>query len=286
MKAKFIGILLAITVIFIFSVPAYAQDATASPDPTFNYDRAYQDYVFTLDQYNNAHSDYQLAKAQYLQAGTLVAQTKARDATAKMLELRDETMKTYLTAVRMKLDEAEGIPDTTKNGLLTRIDAEVQWFSDHKSSLSSAGTLDDLASDSDNAYDRFTNVTQGVAYEALATVPFGQLSSMRSQTSSILTALKDKIAQVRSDNTKDTSILERWAQEIDDKITRSLDKEIEAQALISGFSDPKTVKNAAQAQNKQQSIYNDVIFKLDESRQYLRDASGFMKEIYREIVTV
>jgi hypothetical protein len=274
---RFLGGLIILFLLISTRSSVYAQD---NADPGFNFDRAYQDYVFTLDQYNNSHSDYVLAKAQYGQAGTLVAQTKARDATAKMLEQRDEVVITYMTAVRMRLVEAEGLQDSTRNGLLTRIDTEVQWFNDHKSRLDSAGTLDDLASDSDEAKKRFDDITMSLAYESLSNIPFGKLTLMRAETNSILGQLKGKIAQVRADQTKDTSILERWALEIENKITRSLDKEIEAQALLPGFVDSQS-KSTDKA-----AIYNNVVFKLDEARQFLRDASGFMKEIFNAIVTV
>lgn len=279
MKIK-VGFVIAFVLLFFAGTNALAQAPSPTPTPKFDFERAYQDYVFTLDVYNTAHSEYQLAKAQYEQAGTLVSQTKAEEATTKMLEARDDVVITYMTSVRMKLLEAEGVTDLTKNGLFTRIDAEVSWYKDHKGSLKSAGTLKDLAKDSDEAKDRFS-LTQSIAYEALATVPFGKLSLMRSDANSILTATKNKIFEIRSNNDKDTTIVERWAFEIENKITRSLDKEIEAQSLIPGFTVTTKNKNPDFAKN-----YDSIIFTLDESRQFLRDATEFMKEIIHEIVTI
>lgn len=245
----------------------------------FDFPRAYQDYVFTMDVYNSAHSEYLLAKAQYAQAGTLVSQTQAREATVKMLSARDDVVTTYLTAVRMKMVEAEGVSDLTKNGLFTRLDAEIAWFKDHKARLDSAGTLADLSEDSDEARDRYLT-TERVAYETLSTVPFGELSLLRAQTNAILSKINDKIFQIRANGDKDTATIERWAIEIENKITRSLDKEIEAQALIPKFVPNSKSKNVDLRQN-----YNDIIFKLDESRQFLRDATEYMDEIVNEITT-
>lgn len=257
--------------------------AQSTPGPTgepFTFERAYQDYVYTMDVYNGAHSEYLLAKAQYEQAGTLVSQTKARETTEAMLEARDDVVLAYLTAVRMRMVEADGVGEITKNGLFTRIDAELSWFRDHKNRLSSAGTLQDLEDDSDEAADRFNELTQTVAYETLATVPFGRLSLMRSQTSSVLADINNKIFQVRSNGDKDTAVIERWAFEIDNKITRSLDKEIEAQALIPNFTPDQRNRTPNYAKN-----FNDIIFRLEESRQFLRDATEYMREIIREITT-
>ncbi len=245
----------------------------------FDFERAYQDYVFTLDVYNGVHSEYLLAKAQYDQAGTLVAQTKAQEATTKMLSARDDVVLTYMTAVRMRLLEAEGVSDITKNGLFARIDSEVAWFRDHKGRIPSAGTLKDLQEDSEEASKRFGELTQTIAYEVLATVPFGKLSLMRTAGSGILSDINNKVFQIRVNGDKDTAIIERWSLEIESKITRSLDKEIEAQALIPNFTSER--KKVDLREN-----YNGVIFKLDESRQFLRDATEFMEEIIREIKIV
>lgn len=264
---------------------AFAQDENPVPEPTerpFDFERAYQDYVFTVDVYNSEHSQYLLAKAQYNQAGTLVSQTKAREETVDMLEARDDVIITYMTALRMKLLEAEGVSDITKNGLYTRIDSEVAWFTDHKARISSAGSLADSEADSEEAAERFSTLTEIVAYETLATYPFGRLSLMRDETNSILTSIKDKIFEIRSNGDIDTTIAERWVFEIENKITRSLDKEIEAQSIIPAL----TAEAKNKANNKRRSNYNEVIFKLDESRQFLREATEFMNEIMREILFI
>lgn len=254
--------------------------ARAQEEP-FDFERAYQDYVFTMDVYNSKHAEYLLSKAQYEQAGTLVAQTKAQEATSKMLTARDDVVLTYLTAIRMRMVEAPGVSDITKDGLFSRIDAEVTWFKDHKARLPSAGTLQDLEDDSLEASERFSELTQTVAYETLSTIPFGKLSLMRTATSEILGDINNKVFQIRSNGDKDTAIIERWALEIESKITRSLDKEIEAQALIPNFTGDSRNRRVDHRKN-----YNDIIFKLDESRQFLRDATEFIEEIIREITTV
>ncbi len=272
MRKKLVAILFLVFLIFPVGV-------VRAQDEEFDFARAYQDYVFTVDVYNSAHSEYLLAKAQYAQAGTLVSQTQAREATVKMLSSRDDVVTTYLTAVRMKMVEAEGVSSLTKNGLFTRLDAEIAWFRDHKDRLDSAGTLADLEADSKEASDRFVT-SERIAYETLATIPFGKLSLMRTQANSILSRINDKVFQIRSNGDKDTAIVERWALEIEQKITRSLDKEIEAQALIPIFVPSRQNRSLDVRKN-----YTDIIFKLDESRQFLRDATEYMDEILREITT-
>lgn len=270
-------LLLVILVLAFLPKAVLAQDAT--PEGEFDFERAYQDYVFTLDVYNSAHADYLLSKAQYEQARTLVAKTKAQEATLKMLIARDDVVLTYLTAVRMRMVEAPGVSDIAKEGLFSRLDSEIVWFKDHKARMPSAGTLQDLEDDSLEASKRFEELTQTVAYETLSTIPFGKLSLMRATASEILNDINNKVFQIRSNGDKDTSIIERWALEVESKITRSLDKEIEAQALVPNFI-------ARDRRVDHRKTYNDIIFKLDESRQFLRDATEFIREIIREIIIV
>lgn len=145
---RLLGILLFF-ILFFFSV-----HVTFSQED-FDYQKAYKDYVYTFELYKKAHSDYLLAKTQYNQAKTLASQTKARDATAIMLEKRDDVVITYLTTLRMLLSESDGITDAEKQGLFTRIDSEVAWFKNHKSQIPSAGTLTDLSEDSLEAAEHF-----------------------------------------------------------------------------------------------------------------------------------
>jgi len=267
--------------VFLFlglPISLYAQ--VGELDQKFDFERAYQDYVFTFDVYNSKHAEYILSKAQYEQAKTLFSQSKARESALNMLAARDDVVITYLTAVRMRMVEAEGVSDTVKQGLFSRLDAEVAWFKDHKARLSSSGTLKDIEEDSAEAANRFSRVSQTIAYETLATIPFGTLSLLRQETSNILKEINEKIYQLRISGDKDTSKLERWAFEVDNKITRSLDKEIEAQSLIINFVPRDRQRNTDYFQN-----FSRLISNLDESRQLLRDAIGPMKEIIRNITT-
>ena len=270
-------LVLTLLVLFIvFAAPVHAQE-----EAEFDFSRAYQDYVFVLDQYQKDHSEYLLARAQYLQAGTLVAQTKAREETATMLESRDTVVTTYLTAVRMRLLEAEGVSDTTKNGLFDRLDAEISWFKDHKERISSAGSLNDLVKDSEEASARFEE-TQKIVYEALSAIPTGKVSVLRAQMNLLLNRLKTRTFEIRANGDLDTQIVERWIIETDEKITRSLDKEIEAQSKMALFSATGRDSRVSDLGKN----YNDIIALLQESHQFLREASKYMKEIINGLVTI
>jgi hypothetical protein len=191
-----------------------------------------------------------------------------------MLQARDEVVKTYITALRTRLSETGGILDDKRNALYSQIDASVLWFSDHKDKIPSAGSLDDLVKDSDEAGDYYSE-KEYMLYDTLVTISIGKIAFIREKQDATLAEIKAKVSEIRTNGDKDTSVLERWILDTENRLTRSREKEIEALELM-----PKLKGN----QNKiNLGTYEDVLFKLSESLQYLKDANSYMKEIIKEI---
>jgi len=241
---------------------------------------AYKDYVYTFDLYKKAHSDYLLALSQYKQAQTLASKTKTQEATTKMLQARDDVVITYLTALRLRVSEAEGVNNTDKSGLYSRIDSEIAWFQDHRQTITSAGTLQDLVADSESALERYS-IVEPLAYEILSTIPLGKVEIIKSKLNSILAEIKIKTEEIRAKGDHDTTITERWILETENKITRGLDKQIEAQRLlatfqVSGESNPRLKPNY-------NANYNEIIDFLQQSNQLYKESSSYLKEIIRSI---
>lgn len=277
-------------IIMLFAVIAprvWSQDtetpATATPVPTeepFNFEKAYKDYIFTQSVYNNAHSEYQLARAQYMQAQTLAASSKAREATAAMLSARDDLMIVYITLIRQRLIESVGVDGSISQGLMTRLESEIVWYRNHKGKISSVATLDDLSKTSDEARKHY-ETTEPLIYETLATVSVGKVSSERKAFTDILNSLKQKTSSIRANGDLDTATAERWIIETDNKLTLSIDKENEAQALVATIAstDPRT------RQSNRGLTYTQVVARLNESLAYLKEASGFTREVIKQLKT-
>ncbi|KKQ95507.1 MAG: hypothetical protein UV74_C0013G0088 [Candidatus Woesebacteria bacterium GW2011_GWB1_43_14] len=260
MVKKLISLFVGFLFVFSSTQITFAQEG-------FDYNRAYSDYVYTLDLYRKSHSEYLLARSQYQQAKTLTAQTAARDATAKILEARDNAVATYLTAIRMRLGET---------GLLTRLDADVAWFNDHKSRIHSAGTLEDLTADSDEAKDHF-ELSKSLSYEALLVISQGKVLDLREQVEELFTKLKIKVAQLSSDDGFNSQVVDRWIIETEYKLTRSQEKYDDSMTHLAEIQNPKT-KDTSEA-------YNSGLFRLQESVQYLDEANQYVREILRGIRT-
>ncbi len=265
---------LFIVLIFIFVFPVFSQEASLNSSD-FDFQRAYQDYTYNLSLYRKAKVNHELSKSQYLCDKTLSLRTKAKEATLEILQSRNEVIKTYLTAQRMKLRESLGLEEVKRELLYSRIDEEVSWLIDHKDRLTSAGSLGDLVNDSDEASERY-RMTEPLIYEVLFAISNGKIKNFHQRLTQINQTLKSKIAEIRENEDKQTATLERWILEVENLLARSQDKQSAAEDLI--------VKIKPRERNKL-GLYNQAQVKLKESHQYLKEASGYLKEIVTEIKT-
>lgn len=245
--------------------PIFAQE--------FDFPRAYQDYLYTYNQYRPAHQNYIAARSAYLTYKTLTAKTEAMSKTLKMLQLRDEAIRTYLTALRLKLAETTGISNYEQTVLYLKLDSEVNWYFKHRDALPSAGTLEDLVKSSAEAEDQFKK-TEVLAYQALGTILSGKEEALRDRIREEIRKINDKLAEIRQRGDKDTAVLERWTLEAENKLTRSQEKQYEAQQKLAKLKPTDRDK---------QKKYNEARSLFRESHQYLKEANSYLKELVREV---
>ncbi len=268
---------IVLIIFFLLSLTAYNQPYGATP-----FDNAYQEYSLEVEEYRKAHDEYVLARSQYLKFGTLTSTNNAKGAAIVMLQARDDVVISYFKAVKEKVAETQGIPDATRDALNIRIDEETNWLSDHKGRLSSAGSLDDIVKDSDEASMRFESADP-LIYEALSDVASGKISRFRERLNETFSSVSTKVGEIREEernefafSTRKLELIDRWIFETENRITRSEEKQVEADATISELSGEKK-RNAP--------THNEILAILGESQQYLKEASLFVKEIIREIKT-
>ena len=250
---------------FVFSTPILGQE--------FNFQKAYEDYLFNYNQYRQSYSDFVAAKEAYLTYQTLTSKNTALEKTQKMLKNEDEVIRTYLTALRMKIAETAGITNDEQSILYLKLDNEVSWYGKHKDSLSSAATLEDLVSSSKKMSDQYKN-TEVLTYQTLGTILSGKENDFRNQINTKIQDLKGKIGEIRQKGDKDTSLSERWLLEAENRLTRSQEKQFAAQQILAKIKSTNTDKNQS---------YNKAQFSLEESHQYLKEANSYLREVLREI---
>ena len=264
----------------------YVYSQTPSPavvEENDEFDEAYTSYLKGVEEYQIVHNEYILRRSQYLNFKTLKSQQDAHDATVKMLQARDNVVIIYLVALKARLQEAIGIAPARSEGLKIRIDEERGWFTEHRNEVSSAGTLDDLVSDSNEAEKHFLSV-EPLFYEILSVIAQGRITDFTERTDELTMQVDAKVEQIRSDDRSEYtfssdkfSVLDRWMFEAENRVTRSKEKQIEADVNILDYSRKRGGSII--------SNYNSISSTLGEAQLFLKEANTFLKEIIREIKT-
>lgn len=259
--------IVAIFILLLFYSPVLSQE--------FDFNRAYQDYLYTYGQYREAHNQYITAREQYLTYKTLTAKTLALEQTLDMLQKRDETVRAYLTALRMKMAETTGISNYKQNTIYLKLDGEVAWYMEHRDKLSRAATLDELVKTSKEAESRYDK-TLVLIFQALGVILEGKENNIRNQIDEQVKLIKEKISQIHDKGDKDTTTAERWLLEAENKLTRSQEKLDEAILILDNLKTTDRSKD---------SKYNQSQELIQESHLYLKEANSYLKELIREIKT-
>lgn len=231
----------------------------------FTYSRAFNDYVYTFDQYRTTHQQYQLKVTEYRQFKTLTAQTAAYQAGLELLLKRDDVVRTHLTALRLKLQETAGVNPQDREAIFARIDQEVNWLFAHQTRLKNTANLSELTRISKELESHYPAINV-LMYQALATVLGSKQNSLHQQINSAYLTLKDKVGQTN---------LNRWLVEAEQKLELSSERQATARLTTSRLT--------AQTRNLPQE-FTTITATLKESHQYLKETTAALEEIITSIV--
>lgn len=246
---------------------------TFSEEKVFDANQAYQDFLYNYNLYRQSYSEYAITKESYLKYQTLTSKNEALQKTNQMLKNQDEVVKTYLTALKLKLMETSINNNYGQNILYTKIDNEVAWYKKHQENLNSAGTIEDLTKLASDGKDEYQE-TEILIYQTLGTILNSKEDVFYEKINQNIKTLKEKIGEIRVKGDKNTSLSERWLLEAENRLTRSQEKQLSAQQLLT--------KIKASDFNKIKS-YNEAQFTIQESHQYLKETNSYLKEVIKEL---
>jgi hypothetical protein len=195
----------------VFSTNVHAQ--------VFDFNKAYQDYQYSLSIYQNAYSAYQDSKDFYLKNPTLTLKEDARQKTLAMLKDRDQLSAVYLTMLRMKIVETQGLSEDDKNAIFGKIDPEVKWYQDHDKSYRDGDPLEDLFTKSDESESHYKTTTLPILYESLFDISLGTQVGMQNNMTVIYSSLKEIVGTRVTSGNLDMNPFNRWFTDIDTLIT-------------------------------------------------------------------
>lgn len=240
---------------------------------TTDYDSAYQTFVASYDEYLKQHSEYDVARSGYLQNKTITAQAKAQQETYEMLSARDEVLINYLNVLKLRLGLAVGVDEAVKQSEYTKLDLDLDWYTTHKATLSSAASLEDQTADSNEAKQRYDSITQKTIYEVLAQIALGKDSALRLGQKNLISDTKTILSTITTNGDLDTSFLERALLEVENRNTRSEGKNQDAQKILVTLEKSRNPSAG----------YSDLQFRLNESIQYLKEANTYLLQIIGQI---
>lgn len=261
---KRLCLLLIAICILLLATPAIAQN--------FDFNKALSDYLYNYNIYRNDYLKFTSARSEYLNYKTLTSENKAFDATKSMLENRSVTMRTYLTALRMKLYEETAILNYNQNFYYIKLDDEVAFLDKNKNDYASAGNIDDLLTTSKILEERFPAQAK-LTFQTLGQIDSGIETGVKNRTNEIISLLETKIGQIKATG-EDTTVEERWILQAKEKIKRAEEKDREAYTLLTKIEDKDDDK--LDQWNTIQKIY-------EEEHLYYKEAVNYLKEIIREV---
>ncbi len=260
----------------------YSQTETPPQSQMTNFEDVYRQYHQRIEEYEDLHDEYLLARSQYLNFKTPTSQEKAISTTKNMLQKRDEVVVWYLMSLKQRLKEAKGVDTQTVERLSPNIDQEISWFLSHKEEINSSLTLEDLVGDSQEAYQVFLNIDP-LIYEVLIFISRGKVINFSGRTKEIFDEVKSKLEEIRIDTREGYSFsqekfqrLDKWMLDSQNQIAKSQERLNEVDGIILSLS---------KAKKSRVELYNQAILILGQAQLHLKNANFYLTEVLREIKT-
>lgn len=257
--------LLFLWIVNCFAFPAQIGAQTPLETTQTDYDHVYKLYL-------DAHDEYEIARSKYQTYRNLTSQTVAIEKTALMLEARDQVMITFLHLIQAKLTQETELSFGRLGVINHDLNQEVEWYQAHQSKPSSAASVNDLILVSREAEGRYTSTTR-IVYRAL-------LESYLYKENQIIALISDELVQteslislIRERKDKDTSLIERWLIDGQNKYALGKDK----------YNESKSIDLASIKDKELVGVYNQASQRLEQANQYFKEVNHVLIEILTEI---
>lgn len=166
-------------IIFLFiSTPIQAQESSASavtqtvslapsptPTPTL-FDQYKKDYLFQYDKYQQSYLKYIEKKQVYTKYGTITTQKEKFEASLGAIDARNRTLKSYLAALKVKLDDYKSTNPTATERNQIEISKWEAWCEEQYTVIPSINNEDDLIKWTKDFENKYVTIQQTI-YTAL-----------------------------------------------------------------------------------------------------------------------
>lgn len=260
-------ILTALIVLIIVATP-FASVLAASP-------QAYQDYLFQFNIYRQRYSEFQVAKNSYEKFKTLESQTQALSATKTMLSQRDQLLHAYLVYLSERVTEEEGLTTVNKQLYQSLIRSELTFLEGHSQLIPSINSIEDATHVSEELESHY-QVLQISIRQIIAGLALGRLAVISRNFDKNVSAGQTLVnAQANLLTPDKVQTINRWFLQITQKKNLYQQKVDEVNSDVAGLT--------GYSVNDVDQKFNEILIKIGEARQYLRDDIAYLGEIVKAI---
>lgn len=233
--------------------------------------KEYDDYNYQYQNYQQAYQSFTLSRDAYIKFQTLQSREEAISATKKFIIQRNDVLRSYFLALKLKLRTTQGVVSTQRQAdLVSSLDKEIIWLENENNQVNSltSPALDDLFIYSDHLESRKEDLLL-LAYQSLATILVGKANALQAESIGIGTLLGDRINKYQATG---SAQLKEWLRAVDNQNYLS-QKEIEtAETKYNSFGIEKREDRMVQ-------IYAEIQNTLEKFRTNISQSVGFQKEI-------
>ena len=240
--------------------------------PAFAQDRLISDFEYQYEKYRQLYPEYETARDEFLQTNSLASQNVAIEKTKALLAQRAQVMRTYLLALKFKLQSNLGISKDDKERLSASIDDEVGWLQNHMDDINNASnpTLGDLFELSKRFEKKETDF-RILGYQIMSRIIIGKVYSLNQEYMAISSALKPYIEETG------VGYLQNWLDEVQNNTYNALQNLTNAEGMIEelvkkGSSSEQTIK-----------IYSQIKANAEGAKLSLLKGIGFQNEIVDDL---
>jgi hypothetical protein len=259
----------------LFLIPAllvfFALPTLITPHVVATSSQAYQDYLYQFDLYRQTYADFHVAKNEYAKFKSLSAQTDALTKTKLMLTQRGVLLRSYLSLLKEKLNEDQGLSISAKQSYQTLIKNEETFLETQSTAIPSAQSLDDVTHISQGLESHYL-VLQTSVRQILLGLSLGQLSILATQydntlldAQTIISSYGNTFAPAKQ------ATISQWILQIKNKRTSY-------QQTYDAIAEGSAQLKAGDTQELTQK-YTALTKTVSEARQYLREGASFFTEL-------
>lgn len=199
---------------------------------TDQFSKSRADYVFMSDNYQANLFDFNFKKGTYNQNPTLSHKEEFRQSTYKFLTTRNKLITTYLTLLRVRVDELVGLTTEQKSKIFERIDEEVLWYNAKLNFYFEEDTLEDIVNKSKDEDLRYLEKTDYTIKYTLLYIGLGNITEIEEEHRQIYNDLKTEAQNLIVLKRLDNNLFDRWFNDIEKELDQIDKNEEETIAVI------------------------------------------------------